>query len=68
MEPKLKGKNVQPYKYIGTINPVYNGAKIDMDTGAAFTGRAFILNVYTGKAQGFEITGNEIKKIECIQM
>lgn len=52
------------------------GTKINMDTGAAFRGVAWVLNVLTMKAQGFEdidITNKEvrkhdIKKIDCIQV
>ena len=43
------------------------GWKLDMDTGAVFTEIAYVLNVLTMKAQGFENTNNEIKKIKCIQ-
>lgn len=51
------------------------GWKLDMDTGAVFTGRAFVLNVLTMKAQGFEdkdfknneIHKHDIEKIEVIQ-
>lgn len=62
-----EGKNVEPYKYIGKINPVMTGAKIDMDTGAAFTGIAYVLNVLTMKAQGFKLKDNQVEKIEVIQ-
>ena len=49
--------------------------KLDMDTGAVFTGRAYVLNVLTMKAYGFEDTDNkndeihthDVKKIEVIQ-
>lgn len=66
----------QPYKWIGDFYPDMTGTKIDMDTGACFTGNAYVLNVLTMKAQGFEdtdINSNEIrkhdiKKIDCIQM
>lgn len=52
------------------------GAKIDMDTGATFFGKAFVLNVLTMKAQGFaaidfenkEINKYHIKKIDIIQL
>lgn len=43
------------------------GWKLDMDTGAAFTGRAFVLNVLTMKAYGFELKNDTVKKIEVIQ-
>ena len=50
--------------------------KIDMDTGAAFRGVAWVLNVLTMKAQGFEDTDiinkeirkHDVKKIYSIQM
>lgn len=49
--------------------------KLDMDTGAVFTGRAYVLNVLTLKAQGFEdkdinekeINKHNIEKIDVIQ-
>lgn len=41
--------------------------KLDMDTGAVFTARAYVLNVLTMKAQGFKVENNEVKKIEVIQ-
>ena len=52
------------------------GWKLDMDTGAVFTGRAYVLNILTMQAQGFEdiditakeIHKHEIKKIDCIKM
>lgn len=43
------------------------GWKLDMDTGAVFTNRVYVLNVLTMKAQGFENKDNQIEKIECIQ-
>ena len=48
------------------------GWKLDMDTGAAFTGRAYVLNVLTMQAQGFFAKENEnhtyeVEKIEVIQ-
>ena len=43
-----------------------------MDTAAAFSGKAYVLNCLTMKAQGFKIVDIEekknVKKIECIQM
>lgn len=65
----------QPYKWVGTFIPEMTGAKIDMDTGACFTGDAYVLNVLTMKAQGFEdidvnskeIHKHDIKKIDVIQ-
>jgi len=58
---------IQPIKYAPTSNPVYTGEKLDMDTGAVFTGRTFVLNVLTMKAQGFELKDNQVEKIEVIQ-
>ena len=63
------------------ITPVFykmdstSGAKLNMDTGAVFTGRAFVLNVLTMQAQGFEdkdfenkgIRNHDVEKIEMIQ-
>ena len=71
-------KNVcpQPYKWVGDYYPDMTGAKIDMDTGACFTGNTYVLNVLTMKTQGFEdtdintekINHHNIKKIDCVQM
>jgi len=59
----------KPYKYCGRFNPDYTGDKIDMDTGVAFTNRIFVLNVLTGKAQGFKLKKNgTVKQIETIQL
>ena len=68
---------IQPYRYIGEFGEEYGftGAKIDMDTGAAFLGYAYVLNCLTMQAQGFqdldidnkENTIHEIKKIKVIQ-
>lgn len=62
-----KDNILQPYKYVGTADPVMTGAKIDMDTGAAFTGIAYVLNVLTMQAQGFKLKDKQVKKIEMIQ-
>ena len=56
-------------------NSDFGGWKMDMDTGAIFTGRAYVLNVLTMKAQGFvdndlennEIHKHDVEKIEVIQ-
>lgn len=66
----------QPYKWVGNYYPDMTGAKIDMDTGACFTGNAYVLNVLTMKAYGFEDTDfknveirkHDIKKIGWISM
>ena len=44
-----------------------NGTKLDMDTGAVFTGKAYVLNILTMQAQGFEIKNDEVEEIEVIQ-
>lgn len=62
-----KDNILRPYKYIGTANPVMTGAKIDIDTGAAFTGVAYVLNVLTMQTQGFQLKDNQVEKIEVIQ-
>ena len=41
--------------------------QLDMDTGAAFTGRAFVLNILTMQAQGFELKNDKVEEIEVIQ-
>jgi hypothetical protein len=65
-------KDVIPIKW---GDPEITGEKFDMDTGAVFLGRAFVLNVLTMKAYGFEdkdfmnkeIHKHDIEKIEVIQ-
>ena len=74
--PWGKALNITPYKWTSDWDPRYTGAKIDMDTGAVFTGAAYVLNVLTMKAQGFEdidVSAEEkvhhdVKKIDCVQM
>lgn len=63
-------KQIRPIKYTGDLklNPYLTGEKIDMDTGAVFTGHAFVLNVLTMKAYGFKKIDNKIEKIEPIQL
>lgn len=58
-----EGAEITPVLY----NKTGPGWKLDMDTGAIFTGRAYVLNVLTMKAQGFENKDNHIEKIEMIQ-
>ena len=66
---------ITPVLYKRNTIPEMTGWKLDMDTGAVFTGRAFVLNVLTMKAYGFEdknfmseeIHKHEIEKIEVIQ-
>lgn len=68
--------NAHPCAYIGDFNDKHNGRKIDMDTCACGNGLAYVININTLKAQGFqdteylndEIHKHEIKKINCIQM
>ena len=63
-----ENKDVQPYKYIGTNSFQMTGAKIDIDTGAAFLGYAYVLNCLTMKAQGFQDLNVEEDKIKhCIK-
>ena len=63
----IQVSEIQPIKYAPTSNPAYTGEKLDMDTGAAFTGIAYVLNVLIMKAQGFELKDNQVEKIEVIQ-
>lgn len=63
----IQVEKVQPIKYAPTSNPVYIGEKLDMDTGAVFTGKAYVLNVLTMRAQGFELKNDKVEEIEVIQ-
>lgn len=63
----VKFSKVQPIYYHDNTAPEMTGAKLDMDTGAAFTNKAFVLNVLTMKAQGFELKNNKVEEIEVIQ-
>jgi hypothetical protein len=60
---------VRPVMYECYTLPEMTGRKLDMDTGAVFTGIAYVLNVLTMKAQGFKLNENsgDVEKIECIQ-
>jgi len=68
-------EDVHPSKYLGQLDEQRTGMKIDMDTGACFTGIAYVLNCDTMQAQGFEDTDienpdirkHEIEKIDIIQ-
>ena len=68
----LDEDDIKPVKW---GDPSITGEKLDMDTGAVFTGRAFVLNVLTMQAQGFEdkdfkngeIRNHNVEKIEVIQ-
>lgn len=67
--------NSHPCKYVGLIDERLNGYKIDMDTAAAFSGKAYVLNCITMRAQGFmdkdfndDIkVDHDVEKIEVIQ-
>lgn len=67
--------DVTPVLYNRNTISEMTGWKLDMDTGAVFTGRAFVLNVLTMKVYGFEdkdfmneeIHKHNIEKIEVIQ-
>lgn len=59
--------NIHPCKYLGDWDERFTGMKIDMDTGACFTNRAYVLNCLTMQAQGFEMKNDSVKKIEVIQ-
>lgn len=76
--PKFKWPEdckITPVMYNRSTPEHKTGWKLDMDTGAIFTGRAYVLNVLTMQAQGFvdkdfennEIHEHEIEKIEVIQ-
>lgn len=47
--------------------PILYNNKLDMDTGAVFTHRAYVLNILTMQAQGFEEKDDKIEEIEMIQ-
>ena len=67
--------NAHPCKYVGRIDERLTGEKIDMDTASAFSGKAYVLNCLTMRAQGFmdkdfndDIkVGHNVEKIEVIQ-
>ena len=58
---------ITPVLYTRNTIPEMTGEKIDMDTGAVSTGRAYVLNVLTMQAQGFKLKDNKIEKIEVIK-
>ena len=62
-----KDCEITPVLYTRNTIPEMIGAKIDMDTGAVFTDRAYVLNVLTMKAHGFKLKDNKIEKIEVIK-
>ena len=59
--------NAHPCKYVGQIDDRLTGARLDMDTGAFASGRLYVLNCLTMKAQGFLYNKLEVEKIEVIQ-
>lgn len=66
--------NAHPCKYIGNLDERLNGAKIAMDVGTASSGKLYVLNCLTMKAQGFkdlnfnsEEKNHIIEQIEVIQ-
>ena len=67
--------HAHPCKYVGMIDNRLTGYRISMDTGAAISGRAYVLNCNTMQAIGFrdmdfeneEIHKHNIEKIEVIQ-
>lgn len=63
----IRNPTGEPIKYVGTWDEKWSGEKIDMDTGAAFTGIAYVLDVEKMQAQGFKYNDNQINKIELIQ-
>lgn len=73
--PKFKWPEdceITPVMYDSSTPEHKTGWKLDMDTGAVFTGRAYVLNVLTMQAQGFLAKENEnhtydVEKIEVIQ-
>lgn len=63
----MSKKNIHPIKYCGKDSNEFNGYKIDMDTGAALYGRAYVLNVLTGNAYGFnEIQSSPFENFKII--
>lgn len=60
---------IAPYRYKGNFDPYYTGGKIDMDTGVAITHKIFVLNILTGKAQGFILEkNNQVRQNEIIKV
>lgn len=67
--------NAHPCAYFATLDDKWTGRKIDMDTGAIASGKLYVLNCLTMKAQGFrdpsifgdDFSSTKIEKIECIQ-
>ena len=69
-------EHAHPCAYVGLLDDRFTGKKINMDCGTFWSGRAYVLNVLTMKAQGFkdtnfndnEIRKHNVEKIEMIQM
>ena len=66
--------NAHPCKYVSNLDERLDGAKIAMDVGTANTGKLYVLNCLTMKAQGFkdldfnsEEKNHTIEQIEVIQ-
>lgn len=66
--------NAHPCKYVSKLDERLDGAKIAMDVGTANTGKLYVLNCLTMKAQGFkdinfdsEEKKHIIEQIEVIQ-
>jgi len=67
---------MKPCSYIGQLDDKWTGKKIDMDTGAFVSGKLYVLNCLTLKAQGIidkdinneKVNKHTIEKIEVIQL
>ena len=46
-------ENAHPCAWIGDFDNKYSGLKLNMDTGATFTGRAYVINILTQQITGF---------------
>jgi len=62
-----EGCEITPVLYQRNTIPEMTGWKLDMDTGVVFTGRAFVLNVLTMRAQGFHTNDYNVESLEPIQ-
>lgn len=58
---------VQPVMYESTTIPELSGKKLDMDVCTIASNRAYVINILTMIAKGFELENDEVKEIECIQ-
>lgn len=61
-------KDIAPIKYRGNFDDKYTGYKINMDTGAFATNRAFVLNCSTLSTTGFQYKDNKIEKLETVSL